>query len=74
MFMPSAMLLSLINALFRGFELASGAFIAEFFFNWPGLGRLILQAVMAQDLYLVMASLVMGADANCRQPVGRPVA
>ena len=47
-----------------GFELASllsGAFIAEFFFNWPGLGRLILQAVLAQDLYLVMASLIMGA-------------
>jgi len=47
-----------------GFEFASllsGAFIAEFFFNWPGLGRLILQAVQSQDLYLVMASLVMGA-------------
>ncbi|MCU0518599.1 MAG: ABC transporter permease [Oscillatoria sp. Prado101] len=47
-----------------GFEFASllsGAFIAEFFFNWPGLGRLILQAVNAQDLYLVMASLMMGA-------------
>lgn len=47
-----------------GFEFASllsGAFIAEFFFNWPGLGRLILQAVIAQDLYLVMASLMMGA-------------
>ncbi|HEY9810005.1 MAG TPA: ABC transporter permease [Halomicronema sp.] len=47
-----------------GFEFAGllgGAFIAEFFFNWPGLGRLILQAVTAQDLYLVMASLMMGA-------------
>jgi len=47
-----------------GFELSSllsGAFIAEFFFNWPGLGRLTLQAVQAQDLYLLMASLVMGA-------------
>lgn len=47
-----------------GFEFAallSGAFIAEFFFNWPGLGRLILQAVIARDLYLVMASLMMGA-------------
>ncbi|MBW4648647.1 MAG: ABC transporter permease [Kastovskya adunca ATA6-11-RM4] len=47
-----------------GFEfsaLLSGAFIAEFFFNWPGLGRLILSAVIAQDLYLVMASLMMGA-------------
>ncbi len=47
-----------------GFEFASllgGSFIAEFFFNWPGLGRLILQAVTAQDLYLVMGSLTMGA-------------
>ena len=47
-----------------GFEFASllsGSFIAEFFFNWPGLGRLVLQAVQAQDLYLVMASLMMGA-------------
>jgi peptide/nickel transport system permease protein len=47
-----------------GFELAGllgGAFIAEQFFNWPGLGRLTLQAVMAKDQYLVMASLVMSA-------------
>jgi peptide/nickel transport system permease protein len=47
-----------------GFEFASllsGSFIAEFFFNWPGLGTLILNAVTAQDLYLVMASLMMGA-------------
>ena len=47
-----------------GFEFANllgGSFIAEFFFNWPGLGRLILEAVRSQDLYLVMASLMMGA-------------
>lgn len=47
-----------------GFEFAGllgGAFIAETFFNWPGLGKLILQAVQQQDLYLVMASLMMGA-------------
>lgn len=47
-----------------GFEFASllsGAFITESFFNWPGLGRLVLEAVRAQDLYLVMASLMMGA-------------
>ena len=47
-----------------GFEFANllgGAFIAEFFFNWPGLGRSILQAVTAQDLYLVMGSLTMSA-------------
>jgi peptide/nickel transport system permease protein len=39
----------------------SGAFIAEYFFNWPGLGSLTLEAVNNQDLYLVMASLIMGA-------------
>ncbi len=47
-----------------GFEFASllsGAFIAEFFFNWPGLGRLILAGVTAKDIYLVMGSLMMGA-------------
>lgn len=47
-----------------GFEFASllgGAFITETFFNWPGLGKLTLQAVLAQDPYLVMASLMMGA-------------
>ena len=47
-----------------GFEFASllsGSFIAENFFNWPGLGRLILEAVQNKDLYLVMASLMMGA-------------
>jgi peptide/nickel transport system permease protein len=47
-----------------GFEFASllgGAFITEYFFNWPGLGRLTLQAVQAIDLYLIMGSLMMGA-------------
>ena len=47
-----------------GFEFASllsGAFIAEFFFNWPGLGKLILTAVTAKDIYLVMGSLMIGA-------------
>jgi peptide/nickel transport system permease protein len=47
-----------------GFEFAtllSGAFISEYFFNWPGLGRLILQAVTAKDVYLVMASLMLGS-------------
>jgi peptide/nickel transport system permease protein len=48
-----------------GFEFASllsGSFIAEIFFNWPGLGRLIFQAVTLRDLYLVMGSLIMGAS------------
>ena len=53
---------SLITLL--GFEFASllsGAFITENFFNWPGLGRLTLQAVLSVDLYLIMGSLMMGA-------------
>lgn len=47
-----------------GFEFASllsGSFIAEYFFNWPGLGRLTLQAVQNQDVFLLMAALMMGA-------------
>src|SRR5919202_2373085 len=47
-----------------GFEFASllsGAFIAEYFFNWPGLGKLTLEAVTNKDLYLLTASLMMGA-------------
>jgi peptide/nickel transport system permease protein len=41
--------------------LLSGAFIAEYFFNWQGLGSLTLEAVTNLNLYLVMASLRMGA-------------
>ena len=47
-----------------GFEFASllsGAFIAEYFFNWPGLGKLTLEALTNQDLYVSMASLMVGA-------------
>ena len=47
-----------------GFEFASllgGSFMTETYFNWPGLGKLTLEAVQSQDLYLVMASLVIAA-------------
>jgi len=47
-----------------GFEFASllgGAFITENYFSWPGLGRLTLEAVLGQDLFLVMASLTLSA-------------
>ncbi len=42
-------------------SLLSGAFIAEYFFNWQGLGKLTLETVTNLDLYLVMASLMMDA-------------
>ncbi len=38
----------------------SGAALVEIVTNWPGMGRLILDAVLSQDLYLVMASLLLG--------------
>lgn len=47
-----------------GFEfsgLLSGAALTEFVFQYPGLGRLILEAVMKSDINLVMASLMIGA-------------
>ncbi len=47
-----------------GFEFAgllSGSFIAEYFFNWPGLGRLLLDAVQTYDINVVMAGLLLGA-------------
>ena len=46
-----------------GFEFAgllSGAALTEYVFQYPGLGRLILEAVMKSDINLVMASLMMG--------------
>ncbi|GAH95989.1 unnamed protein product [marine sediment metagenome] len=39
----------------------SGAALTEIVMAWPGLGRLMLEAVLAQDLYLVMGSLIMGS-------------
>ena len=41
--------------------LLSGAALTEIIMAWPGLGRLMLEAVLAQDLYLVMGSLIMAS-------------
>lgn len=41
--------------------LLSGAALTEIVMSWPGLGRLMLEAVLKMDLYLVMGSLIMGA-------------
>lgn len=46
-----------------GFEFASllsGAALTEYVFQYPGLGRLILEAVLKSDINLVMASLMIG--------------
>lgn len=47
-----------------GYDLAgllAGAALVEYVTSWPGLGRLLLQAVQSQDLYVAMGSFVMGA-------------
>lgn len=47
-----------------GFTLAtllSGSFIVEIVMGWPGLGSLTLEALLKQDLYLVMGSVVIAA-------------
>ncbi|MCM8767134.1 MAG: ABC transporter permease [Candidatus Omnitrophica bacterium] len=46
-----------------GYELSgilSGAGLVEIITGWPGMGRLVLEGVLSFDLYLVMASLLIG--------------
>ncbi len=52
-------MITLLGFKFAG--LLSGAALTEYVFQYPGLGRLILEAVMKSDINLVMASLMMGA-------------
>src|SRR5206468_4912080 len=41
--------------------LVAGSFIAEIIFSWPGLGRITLDALLTQDQYLVMGSVLMAS-------------
>lgn len=41
-------------------SLLSGAALVEIIVGWPGLGVVTLEAVRAQDLYLVMGSVLIG--------------
>ena len=41
--------------------LVSGSFVAEVIFAWPGLGRITIEALLAQDQYLVMGSILMAS-------------
>lgn len=42
-------------------DLLSGSILVENVLSWPGLGRTIVQALFAKDLYLVMAAVVMAS-------------
>lgn len=47
-----------------GFELGSllsGALMVEIVMAWPGLGRLMYEALLRKDLYLIMGDLVIGS-------------
>ncbi len=47
-----------------GFELGGllgGAVVIEIVTGWPGVGRLIFDAIVQKDLYVVMGSLVIGS-------------
>jgi len=39
----------------------SGSLVIERVFNWPGLGRLLFEAVVNKDYPLVQASVVIGS-------------
>lgn len=51
-------LITLLGYEFSG--LLSGAALMEIICNWPGLGSLMLTAVRSKDIYLVMASMILG--------------
>ena len=42
-------------------SLLSGSFVVEFVTAWPGLGRLMYEALLARDIYLVAGCAAMGA-------------
>lgn len=47
-----------------GFSLSgllSGAVLTETVFGWPGMGKMMLEAVMNRDIYLAMAGLIMSS-------------
>jgi peptide/nickel transport system permease protein len=49
--------------------LLSGAVLVETIFAWPGMGRLIVEAIFQRDYPLVMAtSFVAAGDGGARQP------
>jgi len=41
--------------------LLGGSIIIENIFAWPGMGRLVYQALLQQDIYVVMAASILGA-------------
>ena len=41
--------------------LLGGAVLTETVFSWPGMGKLTIEALRAQDLYLVMATLLLSS-------------
>jgi peptide/nickel transport system permease protein len=51
-------LLTLLGLSFA--NLLSASFLVEIVMGWPGLGRLAYDAMLSQDLYVLMATLTAG--------------
>ena len=51
-------MITIFGYMFSG--LLSGAALTEMITSYPGLGQLMLSAVMAQDIFLVMSSMMIG--------------
>jgi peptide/nickel transport system permease protein len=41
--------------------LVSGSLVVEIIFSWPGLGRIAFDAILSQDQYLVLGSVMMAS-------------
>ena len=55
--------------------LLSGSFVVEYVTAWPGLGRLMYEALRARDIYLVAGCAAMGGVFLAfGSLVGRPAA
>ena len=61
-------------------QLVSGAFIIEFVFGWPGMGRLAVNAALRRDYPVIMGVTMISAHfyrpgqfpGRCRLSLGRP--
>ncbi|MQA73340.1 MAG: ABC transporter permease subunit, partial [Solirubrobacterales bacterium] len=45
-----------------GFVLA-GSYVVEFIFNWPGIGKLTLDAVASRDFPVIQGGVLVAATA-----------
>ena len=57
--LPNAMHPLIVIFGYQFADILSGAALTEIICNWPGLGTIMLSAVQSQDMFLVMAGLML---------------